>query len=150
MDHSKVSRVIVNSNDLSNAHEQTTPISLQGIQLYKGSTLEWSDIGGLIDVKKCLIEIIQWPLKYPQVFQNPPIKLQSGILLYGMPGNGKTMLAKAIAKECGVNLISIKVNNSLRLSIKIFFQIYPFQGPELLSKYIGVSEESVRNVFERY
>lgn len=98
--------------------------------MYKGSNHKWSDIGGLVKVKESLTEILHWPLKYPEIFKNAPIKLQSGVLLYGMPGTGKTLLAKAIANECGVNLISVK-------------------GPELLSKYIGVSEESVRNIFER-
>lgn len=116
--------------DINVALENCTPLSLQGVQLYKSGDHSWRDIGGLADTKSSLTEILQWPLKYPEIFKNAPIKLQSGVLLYGMPGTGKTMLAKAIAGECGVNLISIK-------------------GPELLSKYIGVSEESVRNVFER-
>lgn len=122
--------IIVTEEDVNTALESCTPISLQGVQLYKSGGLSWSNIGGLTDTKNSLTEILQWPLKYPEIFKNAPIKLQSGVLLYGMPGTGKTMLAKAIAGECGVNLISIK-------------------GPELLSKYIGVSEESVRNVFER-
>ncbi|XP_043256334.1 peroxisome biogenesis factor 1 [Colletes gigas] len=122
--------VAITEEDVSIGLKNCTPMSLQGIQLYKGGAHLWSDIGGLEEVKNSLIEILQWPLKYPEIFKNAPIKLQNGVLLYGMPGTGKTMLAKAIANECGVNLISVK-------------------GPELLSKYIGVSEESVRNVFER-
>ncbi|XP_017876289.1 peroxisome biogenesis factor 1 [Ceratina calcarata] len=122
--------IVIAEEDLAVALKNCTPMSLQGVQLYKGVGHVWSDIGGLAEVKKSLIEILQWPLKYPDVFKNAPVKLQNGVLLYGMPGTGKTMLAKAIANECGVNLISVK-------------------GPELLSKYIGVSEESVRNVFER-
>ncbi|XP_076649014.1 peroxisomal biogenesis factor 1 [Halictus rubicundus] len=122
--------VVITEEDVSIALKNCTPMSLQGIQLYKGEGHVWSDIGGLSEVKRSLTEILQWPLKYPEVFKNAPVKLQNGVLLYGMPGTGKTMLAKAIANECGVNLISVK-------------------GPELLSKYIGVSEESVRNVFER-
>ncbi|XP_020300229.1 peroxisome biogenesis factor 1 isoform X2 [Pseudomyrmex gracilis] len=122
--------IIVTEEDVNTALEDYTPMSLQGVQLYKSGDHSWSDIGGLAETKRSLTEILQWPLKYPEIFKNAPIKLQSGVLLYGMPGTGKTMLAKAIAGECGVNLISIK-------------------GPELLSKYIGVSEESVRNVFER-
>ncbi|XP_029035401.2 peroxisome biogenesis factor 1 [Osmia bicornis bicornis] len=122
--------VVIAEEDMSNALKNSTPMSLRGIQLYKGAGHLWSDIGGLAEVKKSLVEILQWPLKYPEVFKNAPIKLQNGVLLYGMPGTGKTMLAKAIANECGVNLISVK-------------------GPELLSKYIGASEESVRNMFER-
>lgn len=89
------------------------PLSLQGVQLYKGSDQTWSDIGGLVKVKKSLTEILHWPLKYPEIFKNAPIKLQSGVLLYGMPGTGKTLLGKAIASECGVNLISVKVRKYL-------------------------------------
>ncbi|XP_076242599.1 peroxisomal biogenesis factor 1 [Calliopsis andreniformis] len=122
--------IVITEEDVCVASKNCTPMSLQGIQLYKDAGHVWSDIGGLAEVKKSLIEILQWPLKYPEIFKSAPIKLQNGILLYGMPGTGKTMLAKAIANECDVNLISVK-------------------GPELLSKYIGVSEESVRNVFER-
>ncbi|XP_032677988.1 peroxisome biogenesis protein 1 isoform X2 [Odontomachus brunneus] len=124
------SRMIVTEEDVNVALANFTPISMQDVQLHKSGGHSWSNIGGLSDVKSSLTEILQWPLKYPEIFKNAPIKLQSGVLLYGMPGTGKTMLAKAIAGECSVNLISIK-------------------GPELLSKYIGVSEESVRNVFER-
>jgi peroxin-1 len=97
------------------------PMSLHGAQLYKSGEHSWSDIGGLTDTKRSLMEILQWPLKYPEIFKNAPIKLQSGVLLYGMPGTGKTMLAKAIASECGVNLISIKVCNYGPFVININF-----------------------------
>ncbi|XP_043494802.1 peroxisome biogenesis factor 1 [Polistes fuscatus] len=122
--------IVITEDDISNVLKNYKPLSLQGVQLYKGSDHTWSDIGGLVEIKKSLTEILHWPLKYPEIFKNAPIKLQSGVLLYGMPGTGKTLLGKAIANECGVNLISVK-------------------GPELLSKYIGVSEESVRKIFER-
>lgn len=101
--------IIVTEEDVNTALEGCTPMSLQGVQLYKSGGHSWSNIGGLTDTKNSLTEILQWPLKYPEIFKNAPIKLQSGVLLYGMPGTGKTMLAKAIAGECGVNLISIKV-----------------------------------------
>lgn len=64
------------------------------------------------------------------MFANCPLRLRSGLLLYGAPGTGKTLLAGAVAKECGLNFISIK-------------------GPELLSKYIGASEQAVRDTFVR-
>lgn len=101
--------IIVTEEDVNSALENCTPMSLQGVQLYKNDNHSWSNIGGLADTKSSLTEILQWPLTYPEIFKNAPIKLQSGVLLYGMPGTGKTMLAKAIAGECGVNLISIKV-----------------------------------------
>lgn len=105
--------IIITEEDVNTALKGCTPMSLQGVQLYKSGSHSWSDIGGLADTKSCLTEILQWPLKYPEIFKNAPIKLQSGVLLYGMPGTGKTMLAKAIAGECGVNLISIKVESKL-------------------------------------
>lgn len=74
------------------------------------------------------MRIITSCLQFPNLFNNAPLRLQSGLLLYGPPGTGKTLLAGAAAKQHGVRLISIK-------------------GPELLSKYIGASEQAVRNVF---
>lgn len=68
--------------------------------------------------------------QYPALFSNCPLRLRSGLLLYGAPGTGKTLLAGVVAKECGLNFISIK-------------------GPELLSKYIGASEQAVRDTFIR-
>ncbi|KAK0173110.1 hypothetical protein PV328_006353 [Microctonus aethiopoides] len=122
------SNMTVNNEDLLNALNCCKPISLHGVTLYSGVGNNWSDIGGLTSVKNSLIQLLQWPLIYSGLFKNSPIKQQSGVLLYGMPGTGKTMLAGAIAKECGLNFINIK-------------------GPELLSKYIGASEEAVRNIF---
>lgn len=95
--------------DINKVLTNFVPISMQDVKLYKHSSYSWSDIGGLDNTKNSLLEILQWPLKYPEIFMNAPIKLQSGVLLYGMPGTGKTLLGKAIANECGVNLISIKV-----------------------------------------
>ena len=95
-----------------------------------------------------LRETLEWPTKYAAIFAQSPLRLRSGyvvnsssvcslyrtlgrrLLLYGYPGCGKTLLASAAAKECGLNFISIK-------------------GPELLNKYIGASEKSVRDIFER-
>lgn len=124
---------MIKEEDMEVALKNYTPMSLQDVQLYKGTGHVWSDIGGLTDVKRSLVEILQWPLKYPEIFKNAPIKLQNGILLYGMPGTGKTMLAKAIANECGVNLISIKV----RTNFFIFNQLYNFNYKSINYKYLG-------------
>lgn len=110
MNNKSKSSITLVEEDLLEALNNSVPMSLEGINLYKGSGNTWSDIGGLTEIKQTLVEILQWPLKYPQIFKKAPIKLQSGVLLYGMPGTGKTLLASAIAKECGLNVISVKVN----------------------------------------
>ena len=98
-------------------------MALEGVNLYKGSEHNWADIGGLSDVKNSLLQILYWPLKFPKIFKKAPIKLQSGVLLYGLPGTGKTMLAAAIAKECDLNLISIKVKIFIKLIIYFLFYL---------------------------
>ncbi|XP_067669500.1 peroxisomal ATPase PEX1-like [Haliotis asinina] len=112
------------------ALEGFRPASIRNVQLHTAGELGWEDVGGLTEVKKMLMETLQWPSKYPQLFLNCPLRLRSGLLLYGAPGTGKTLLAGVVAKECGLNFISIK-------------------GPELLSKYIGASEQAVRDLFTR-
>ncbi|MEM0037753.1 MAG: CDC48 family AAA ATPase [Zestosphaera sp.] len=92
--------------------------------------VRWSDIGGLEDVKQQLQEAVEWPLKAPQVFENMGVRPPRGILLYGPPGCGKTLLAKAVATESGANFIAIK-------------------GPEILSKWVGESEKAIREIFRR-
>jgi len=92
--------------------------------------VRWSDVGGLDDIKQELKEAIEWPLKYPDVFKKANTNPSKGILLYGKPGTGKTLLAKAVANESGVNFISIK-------------------GPQLISRYVGESERGVRETFKK-
>nr|XP_006114531.1 peroxisome biogenesis factor 1 isoform X2 [Pelodiscus sinensis] len=106
------------------------PSSLRNINLHKPKDLGWDRIGGLKDVQQILMDTIQLPAKYPGLFANLPIRQRTGILLYGAPGTGKTLLAGVVARESGMNFISIK-------------------GPELLSKYIGASEQAIRDVFNR-
>ncbi|GBE85761.1 Peroxisome biosynthesis protein [Sparassis crispa] len=115
--------------DFAAAQVDFVPLSLRDVKLQK-SEVAWSDIGGLAETKRILRETLEWPSKYGPIFAQSPLRLRSGLLLYGYPGCGKTLLASAVAKECGVNFISIK-------------------GPELLNKYIGASEKSVRDLFER-
>ncbi|MBU1260421.1 CDC48 family AAA ATPase [bacterium] len=90
--------------------------------------VKWTDVGGLENIKQELKEAIEWPLKYPDVFKKANTNPPKGILLYGKPGTGKTLLAKAVANESGVNFISIK-------------------GPQLISRYVGESERGVRETF---
>ncbi|KAI8073284.1 P-loop containing nucleoside triphosphate hydrolase protein [Gongronella butleri] len=115
--------------DFAQAREGFVPASLRGVKL-QSSGVMWSDIGGLNETRRTLLETLEWPTKYAAVFAQCPLRLRSGLLLYGYPGCGKTLLASAVAKECGLNFISVK-------------------GPEILNKYIGASEKSVRDLFER-
>jgi transitional endoplasmic reticulum ATPase len=92
--------------------------------------VKWSDVGGLDNIKQELKEAIEWPLKYPDVFKKANTNPPKGILLYGGPGTGKTLLAKAVANESGVNFISIK-------------------GPQLISRYVGESERGIRETFRK-
>lgn len=90
----------------------------------------WQDVGGLNDIKQQLEEAIKWPLLYPRLMQIAKQKPSRGILLFGPPGCGKTLIARAFAHECGVNFIPVK-------------------GPELLHELVGRSERNVREVFRR-
>ncbi len=92
--------------------------------------VRWSDVGGLDEAKQVLREAIEWPLRHSALFLQIGTTPPKGILLSGSPGSGKTLLAKAVAKESGVNFIAVK-------------------GPELLSKWVGESEQSVREVFRK-
>ncbi|MEM2677435.1 MAG: CDC48 family AAA ATPase, partial [Thermofilaceae archaeon] len=92
--------------------------------------VRWSDIGGLEDVKQQLREVVEWPLKHPEFFKEMGIDPPKGVLLYGPPGCGKTLLAKAVATESGANFIAVK-------------------GPEILSKWVGESERAIREIFSK-
>ena len=93
-------------------------------------TVTWEDIGGLENVKKELQELVQYPVEHPEKFLKFGMMPSRGVLFYGPPGCGKTLLAKAIANECQANFISIK-------------------GPELLTMWFGESEANVRDVFDK-
>mmetsp|Transcript_16844 Transcript_16844/g.20249 ORF Transcript_16844/g.20249 Transcript_16844/m.20249 type:complete len:872 (+) Transcript_16844:33-2648(+) len=92
--------------------------------------IKWEDIGGLDDVKKQLIEMVQWPIEHPEIFLKYGQKPSRGVLFFGPPGCGKTLLAKAVASESVANFISVK-------------------GPELLTMWFGESEANVREVFDK-
>jgi len=122
-------KIEVTMDDFMKAFRSITPTALREIEV-QVPTVRWSDIGGLEEVKQELREAVEWPLKYPESFERMGIKPPKGILLYGPPGCGKTLLAKAVATESEANFISIK-------------------GPEIFSKWVGESERAIREVFRK-
>uniref|UniRef100_A0A8I3ZZR6 Peroxisomal ATPase PEX1 n=1 Tax=Callithrix jacchus TaxID=9483 RepID=A0A8I3ZZR6_CALJA len=122
--------LVLTTLDFQKALQGFIPVSLRSVNLHKPRDLGWDRIGGLHEVRQILMDTIQLPAKYPELFANLPIRQRTGILLYGPPGTGKTLLAGAVAQESRMNFISVK-------------------GPELLSKYIGASEQAVRDIFIR-
>jgi len=119
----------VNMEDCLNALKEVQPSAIREVQI-EVPNINWEDIGGLEIVKQELIEAVEWPLKKPEAFKRLGITPPKGILLYGPPGCGKTLLAKAVATESEANFISIK-------------------GPEVLSKWVGESEKAIREVFRK-
>jgi transitional endoplasmic reticulum ATPase len=119
----------VKMDDFFNAYKEVTPTAMREVYI-EVSTVHWEDVGGLDDVKQHLKEAVEWPLKNPEIFTKLGIKPPKGILLYGPPGCGKTMLARAVATESEANFISIK-------------------GPEVFSKWVGESEKAIREVFRK-
>ncbi|ABE52571.1 CDC48 family AAA ATPase [Methanococcoides burtonii] len=119
----------VTETDFIEAHRNIEPSALREV-FVEIPHVRWEDIGGLNKVKQELIEAVEWPLKYPEMFTALNTTPPRGILLFGPPGTGKTLLAKAVANESEANFISIK-------------------GPELLSKYVGESEKAVRETFRK-
>ncbi len=122
-------KLIIKHNDFMDALKVVRPSAMREV-LVETPNIGWEDVGGLEKVKQELKEAVEWPLKFPEGFDRMGIRPSRGILLYGPPGTGKTLLAKAVAKESEANFIQIK-------------------GPELLSKWVGESEEGMRKVFER-
>jgi len=122
-------KIVVTGDDFRNAQKEIQPSALREV-LVQIPDIKWDDVGGLEDVKQELKEAVEWPLKHPETFQRLGIRPPKGTLLYGIPGTGKTLLAKAVASESEANFISVK-------------------GPELLSKWVGESEKGVREVFRK-
>ena len=122
-------KIVVNGDDFKSAQKEIQPSALREV-LVQIPDIKWDDVGGLEDVKQELKEAVEWPLKHPETFKRLGIRPPKGTLLYGIPGTGKTLLAKAVASESEANFISVK-------------------GPELLSKWVGESEKGVREVFRK-
>ena len=119
----------VTMEDFLNAYREVIPSGLREVYV-EVPEIRWDDIGDLDNVKQQLRETVEWPLKHPEAFNRLGIKPPRGILLFGPPGCGKTLLAKAVATESGANFISVK-------------------GPEVLSKWVGESERAIRVIFRR-
>ena len=114
----------VSMSDFYAALKEVEPSALREVMV-EVPEIGWDDIGGLSKVKQELREIIEWPSRFPELFQAAQVRPPKGILLQGPPGAGKTLLAKAVARQGGLNFISIK-------------------GPGLISKYVGESERGIR------
>jgi transitional endoplasmic reticulum ATPase len=119
----------VTRDDFYVALKKIEPSALREV-FVEVTEVHWKEIGGLEDAKQAMIESVEWPLKFPEAFVSTGIRPPRGILLYGLPGTGKTLLARALATESELNFISIK-------------------GPELLSRWVGESERAVREIFRK-
>jgi len=119
----------VNQDHFRHALSQSNPSSLRET-VVEVPNVTWDDIGGLEDVKRDLKELVQYPVEHPEKFEKFGMSPSKGVLFYGPPGCGKTLMAKAVANECQANFISVK-------------------GPELLTMWFGESEANVRDVFEK-
>jgi len=122
-------KLIVSGEDFQKAVMEITPSGMREVFI-ENPDVKWDDIGGLLDVKRELQEAIEWPLKYPILYDKLGHKMSRGILLHGVSGTGKTLLAKAVATESEANFVSVR-------------------GPELLSKWVGESERGIREIFRR-
>lgn len=123
------SRLTVTQSDFLQAIKQVKPAVLRSVEI-EAPNVSWDQIGGLDSVKQTLQESVEGALLYPELYQRTKAKAPRGILLWGPPGTGKTLLAKAVAAQARANFIAVN-------------------GPELLSKWVGASEQAVRELFTK-
>jgi transitional endoplasmic reticulum ATPase len=119
----------VHNGDFLEALREIQPSAVREVFI-EVPDVKWSDIGGLEKAKQELKEVVEWPLKKPESFRRLGITPPKGVLVFGPPGCGKTLLARAVATESEANFISVK-------------------GPELISKWVGESEKAIREVFRK-
>ncbi|KKN46424.1 hypothetical protein LCGC14_0673010 [marine sediment metagenome] len=124
-----IQEINIRDEDFNKAINMIEPSAMREVMV-EIPDASWEDIGGLEEIKQELREAVDWPLKYPKLFEKAGIRPLNGILLFGPPGCGKTLLAKAIANESMSNFIAIK-------------------GPEIFSKWVGESERAVREIFRK-
>lgn len=122
-------KLIVTRSEFMDALKAIGPSAMREV-LVETPTTKWADVGGLEDVKNELIKVVEKPIKYPEKFKAFGIRPAKGVMLYGPPGCGKTLLAKAVAGESECNFISVR-------------------GPEVLSMWVGESEKAVRQIFKK-
>ena len=122
-------KLIVNHDDFTKALIEVTPSGMREVFI-ENPDIKWEEVGGLEDVKRELQEAVEWPMKYPGLYDKLGHNMPRGILLHGPSGTGKTLLAKAVATQSEANFISVR-------------------GPELLSKWVGESERGIREIFKR-
>lgn len=122
-------KLIVKREDFINALKSVEPSAMREV-LVETPNVKWTDVGGLDEVKDKLRKVVEMPIKDPDVFRRFGIRPAKGVLLYGPPGCGKTLLAKAVATESEVNFITVR-------------------GPEVLSMWVGESERAVREIFKK-
>jgi transitional endoplasmic reticulum ATPase len=119
----------VTEDDFQGALREIQPTAMREVTI-EIPNVHWKDVGGLQEVKQKLQQAVEWPLRYPDAFKRLGVEPPRGVLLFGPPGCGKTLLARAVATESEANFISVK-------------------GPEVLSKWVGESEKAIREVFRR-
>ena len=122
-------KLIVNHEDFQKALIEVTPSGMREVFI-ENPDVKWNEVGGLEDVKRELQEAVEWPMKYPGLYDKLGHSMPRGILLHGPSGTGKTLLAKAVATQSEANFVSVR-------------------GPELLSKWVGESERGIREIFKR-
>ncbi|MGD8637457.1 MAG: AAA family ATPase, partial [Nitrosopumilaceae archaeon] len=122
-------QLVVNHEDFQKALIEVTPSGMREVFI-ENPDVKWDQVGGLEDVKQELQEAVEWPMKYPGLYNKLGHRMPRGILLHGPSGTGKTLLAKAVATESEANFVSVR-------------------GPELLSKWVGESERGIREIFRR-